>query len=262
MEYKITGLYLYPIKSLGAISLKQVLLSEKGFEYDRFWMLVDTSGQFISQRQFPLLSCFQTAFSDKGIKVSYQNTHIDIPFEYPENSEQIQVQIWEDSLNAIKESDTINEWFSKHLGQAIYLVRQAKEEIRPVKRHEASAVNFPDSNQYLVLGESALAYLNQKLETTVPIDRFRANIIFEGGNPHLEDQWQDFQIGNTAFEATKLCSRCQMISIDQASGIQGKEPTKTLAQYRVINHKVCFGAFFKLTKGFGDTITLGDLIEL
>lgn len=262
MNYKITALYVYPIKSLKGIALDSVALSETGFAYDRFWMLVDRNGQFLTQRQIPELALFETAFEEEGLLVSYQSSSIFIPFAPPQNTGQLPVQIWDDQVLATKEEEAISNWFSKQLGQAVFLVRQAENEIRPVRQHEEVAINFPDGNQYLVLGESALAFLNEKLEQPIPIDRFRANIIFEGGSPHIEDTWQDFQIDDLTFKATKRCSRCPVICIDQATAERSKEPTKTLATYRVINRKVCFGAFFKWT-GKGDAILkIGDNIRI
>ena len=46
----LTGLYIYPIKSLGGISLPEADITSRGLAYDRRWMLVDDQNNFISQR--------------------------------------------------------------------------------------------------------------------------------------------------------------------------------------------------------------------
>ena len=40
-ELKLTQIWIYPIKSLGGISLSSAVVKEKGLEYDRRLMLVD-----------------------------------------------------------------------------------------------------------------------------------------------------------------------------------------------------------------------------
>ncbi len=52
----VTELYIYPIKSLGGIRAQSVLLTDRGFEHDRRWMLVDGNNRFISQREYPKMA--------------------------------------------------------------------------------------------------------------------------------------------------------------------------------------------------------------
>ena len=43
-DLKLTQIWIYPIKSLGGISLSSAKVMEKGLQYDRRWMLVDDDG--------------------------------------------------------------------------------------------------------------------------------------------------------------------------------------------------------------------------
>ncbi|TAE61817.1 MAG: MOSC domain-containing protein, partial [Bacteroidetes bacterium] len=43
---QLTGIYTYPIKSLGGISLTEAMLTPRGLLYDRRWMLVTPEGRF------------------------------------------------------------------------------------------------------------------------------------------------------------------------------------------------------------------------
>jgi len=47
----VSQLYIYPIKSLGGVSISSVNITDRGFEHDRRWMLIDTNNRFISQRE-------------------------------------------------------------------------------------------------------------------------------------------------------------------------------------------------------------------
>ena len=53
---EITSLVIYPLKSAKGIQVKSVLLNERGFAFDRQWMVVDERGNFLSQRRAPRLA--------------------------------------------------------------------------------------------------------------------------------------------------------------------------------------------------------------
>jgi len=65
----VQNLYLYPIKSLGGISVQEAQVEERGFKYDRRWMLVDQSGEFLTQRQHPQLALLQVVLGETGMVV-------------------------------------------------------------------------------------------------------------------------------------------------------------------------------------------------
>jgi hypothetical protein len=47
----IKSLYIYPIKSCKGIKVSSALVTPRGFQYDRQYMLVTADGQFITQRK-------------------------------------------------------------------------------------------------------------------------------------------------------------------------------------------------------------------
>ena len=102
--------------------------------------------------------------------------------------------------------------------------------------------------------------LNTRMESPLPIYRFRPNIIFSGGTPYEEDNWRKFSIGNISFEGIGPCIRCVFTTIDQQTGKMGKEPLKTLSTYRNVGKGVVFGLHATvLSTG---TIRVGDQISV
>ena len=65
----ISHLFIYPIKSLGAISLQKAVVEREGLRGDRRFMLVDAQGKFIKQRTRPELTRFKLDESDHGFMV-------------------------------------------------------------------------------------------------------------------------------------------------------------------------------------------------
>ena len=261
MSYKITQLYTYPIKSLGGISLQTVELTSKGLEYDRYWMLVDEDGNLVSQRDTPQMALFQTSFVAEGVRVVYEGDALTIPFASQSKTTKT-VQLWGETLAALQENDLINQWFSERLLKEVLLVRPASPQNRFTKNHTDAEVNFPDSSQFLVIGQAALDFLNEKLDTPIHINRFRPNIVFEGGTPHLEDTWTSIRIEMALFESIKSCARCTMINLEQETATRGKEPLRTLAKYRFCDNKIWFGRYFKYKESSKTQLRVGDEIQV
>jgi hypothetical protein len=102
-------------------------------------------------------------------------------------------------------------------------------------------VSYADGFPFLITGTGSLADLNQRLETPVPMDRFRPNIVISTEAPFIEDDLGIFHLGEAIFKRVKPCSRCIITTTDQLTGKRSKEPLKTLSEYRKIEQKVLFG---------------------
>jgi uncharacterized protein len=80
---QISELFIYPIKSLGGISLSTAVITDRGFQYDRRWMLVDSNKEFMTQREFAEMALLQSEIVEEGLKVYHKKkqTFIVIPFD-------------------------------------------------------------------------------------------------------------------------------------------------------------------------------------
>jgi len=266
MEKKLVvqDIYIYPIKSLGGIRLSEALVEEKGFQYDRRWMLVDTEGLFISQRDYPQLAVISVELGENELIVFRSNEKeksIQIPFEVATGPE-VLVTIWDDQVLAKVVHPEIDKWFSAELGLHVNLVVMPENSYRKVDPRYAvngESVSFADGMPYLIIGQESLNDLNSRLEIPVPMDRFRPNIVFSGGVAFQEDSLRKVKIGDLEFQIVKPCARCVMTTVDQETGEKSKEPLKTLSDYRKINSKVYFGQnVVALETG---KVRIGDLIQ-
>ena len=256
-------IYLYPIKSLGGISVSQALVEEKGFRYDRRWMLVDKKGDFVTQRLHPQLALLQVAFSETKLEVFSKvdpSQRIAFDLDLASNQE-LQVSIWGDQVLALVVSAEVSRWFSDFLQMELDLVvmpESSHRKMDPRYAVQGESVSFADGMPYVMIGQSSLDELNQRLEEPVSMDRFRPNLVFSGGEAYAEDQFKQLQIGEVEFQVVKPCARCVMITVDQEKGTKGKEPLATLATYRSQDSKVYFGQnAVALAPGM---VRVGDLI--
>ncbi len=202
---------------------------------------------FISQRQFPQLSQLEIRTGDDEFIINPAgnrgNTCI-IPFQ-PQTEEICNVTVWNDTMQAVKVSEAIDQWLSDHLGFEVKLVFMPDETRRLVNPKYAShgeIVHFADGYPLMLIGQSSLDDLNTRLEQNVSMQRFRPNLVIKGGTPFAEDHWKHLIIdGAIHLTQAKPCARCVMVNIDPQTGEKGTEVLKTLANYRKTGHKVMFG---------------------
>ena len=92
-----------------------------------------------------------------------------------------------------------------------------------------------------LISQASLDDLNSRLDSPVPMNRFRPNLVVEGCEAFAEDSWKKIRIGEIIFRIVKPCSRCIIPSINIETGIQEKEPVRTLIEYRKWDNKIFFG---------------------
>lgn len=244
-ELILSEIYIYPVKSLGGISVDSAITEARGLKYDRRFLLVDEDAVFMTQRDFPQLALLKLSFSENGFEVlnTKDNSHLIIPFESDSNKN-ISVTIWDDVCKAVKLGNDFDDWFSSAVGKKCSLVYMPDDEKRIVEKkyiNDDHIVSFADAYPFLIIGQSSLDDLNMRLENPIPMNRFRTNFVFSGGKPFEEDNWKDFRIGEVNFKAVKPCARCVITTTNQDTAERNNEPLNTLSSYRKFNNKVLFG---------------------
>ncbi len=121
-------------------------------------------------------------------------------------------------------SPAASSWFSDFLEISCRLLHLPPPLARPVaapwgREHDRTA--FTDGFPFLLIGEGSLAALNERLESPVPMDRFRPNLVVSGTAPFDEDEWLRVRIGSLEFRVVKPCPRCVVTTVDQATGAAG-----------------------------------------
>ncbi len=239
----VSQINIYPVKGLGAVSLKSAMACSTGFELDRQWMLVNEQHRFLTQREIPGMALLRPSI-DQG-RIEIQNSNGGISFDRDEVSGKlVQTTVWDDPAQTIEVNPLVSQWFSDTLHHKVKLVRHAGQDAR---MHHSSAikqsipVSLADAYPYLVLGTKSVDSLNQRLSMPVAADRFRANILIDTHAAHEEDAWPSYSLGQAVFQPVKPCGRCTVITIDQKTGQQNNEPLKVLNTYRKHNQNVIFG---------------------
>ncbi len=247
---KIASLTIYPVKSLGGVSLNEALVTPRGLAGDRRWMIVDTDGRFVTRRECPALARIaMTAGRDgEGFRLdagAEGSALLPRSAECPPAGE---VKVWRDRVSAVLVENEASALISDVAGRALRLAYMPEEAVRPVDPvygAEGDRVSFADGFPLLVTTETSLDALNASLEHPVPMERFRPNLVVAGSEePWAESEWRSLRAGEAVLDLVKPCSRCVVITQDHRTGEQpdGNAPLKALRRLgRVGRDGVLFG---------------------
>ncbi len=262
---QVSKLFIYPVKSLGGIAVDQTTVTDRGFEYDRRWMLIDEQHGFLTQREHAAMALLQVRLSENGLQVFHKQDErncIDIPFEVTTPG-RIQTHIWGVPCNPLHVDKQADEWFSDILHtkcKLVFMDDATKVLINEQYNINGHLTSFSDGFPILMISEASLADLNNRLTEKVPMNRFRPNLVISGAAAYEEDELSEFIINSISFRGVKPSARCVITTIDQQNGEKRKEPLKTLSLYRSLNNKIYFGEnLIALQTGH---IRTGDVLEI
>jgi len=239
----VSELAIYPVKSMRQVLLDSTSIALGGLKDDRRWMVVDADGRMITQRQQPRLCLIQPVLIDDGICLQTEGFP-SLTVSIPDGKKMKQVSIWKDSCNAYVADVDADQWLSEFLGLECSLVYFSKDEMRVVDQRFARVGDltaFSDGFPVLITSQASLDDLNARLDSPIPMTRFRPNIVLSGCEAFAEDKWHKLKIGDLNVRLVKPCSRCVIPSIDIATAERSDEPTKTLSSYRKQNNRIIFG---------------------
>jgi uncharacterized protein YcbX len=264
MPLQLSEIYIYPIKSLSGIRLTEAQLTPRGLAYDRRWMLINGYG-FLTQREIPQMALLKVSLQADYMEVRSPNgtSPLTVPLTLRPDAPTKSVPIFDDFTTAQLVSEEVDKWFSEVLNHPCTLVYMPdfSERTKVGKiSGKTQPVSFADSYPALLIGQASLDDLNTRLTEPVPMNRFRPNLVFSGGEAYEEDQWHEFSIGDARCWAEKPCARCSVVTINQDNATQGKEPLVTLARYRKQDSKVLFGQSILFEPG--TVIREGDEIQV
>ncbi|HEX7644268.1 MAG TPA: MOSC N-terminal beta barrel domain-containing protein [Burkholderiaceae bacterium] len=276
----LSALTLYPIKSCAGIALTQAEVTAYGLSCggvrDREWMVVDTEGNLLTQRELPRMALIVPRIGDDAVELSAPSLPVlSLPIDAASlaHAATTDVRVWDDVVHAWDCGNEAAEWLSHAVGTSCRLAR-----FHPAARRLASSkwtgerevpTLFSDGFPMLVVSEASLADLNQKLavrgRAALPMNRFRPNLVIGGTEAFEEDYAAAIRIGAACLQPVKPCARCPMPSIDQETGCFGPDPLDILQTYRVnpiVDGGITFGMNAILTEGEHSVLHVGQDVEV
>jgi uncharacterized protein len=249
---RVASLHVYPVKGASGIALETAEMLRSGVRHDRRFMVLDTEGNFVTQRRHPRMALVRVRIDShrdgEQLVLSTSLGTVSVPL-VPRDGEGSprRVRIWNDDVDAIDLGGEGAAFFSEHLRQSCSFVFMPLSTTRLVEAphgRPGDRVGFADAYPVLIASLASLADLNERLVSkgarSIPMNRFRPNIVVEGGEAFAEDRATAMRVGGLTLRTPKRCSRCQVTTVDQTTGEASKEPLKTLASYRSEGKHVWF----------------------
>jgi len=241
----ISSLIYYPIKSCRGFEVESANVERMGLQHDRRMMVTTPAGDLLTQREYARLAWVLPTLNNGMLELSAPGFD-SLQLGVQTSGTPVSVNVWEHKgIQAIDQGEEAAQWFSDWLGAAVRLVHMADGYRRLVNEkwaiHEDDHTSFSDGYPILIASEEGLADLNTRLESPVPMNRFRPNIVVRGGTSFVEDTWNRIRFGDVELAVVKPCARCVVTTIDKETLEQRKEPLKTLAKYRKHELGAIFG---------------------
>lgn len=232
----LSNLTYYPIKACRGFDVTESHVERMGLVNDRRMMIVTPEGEFLTQREYAKLALITPTLKSNSVSLSAPNFD-SIQIAIQTSGTPTPVNIWKSkAVSAIDQGDESAQWLSDWLGISVRLVHVAdgfKRKLNPEFAVNADDhTGFADGYPILIISEASLQDLNSKLDSALPMNRFRPNIVVQNCEPFAEDTWKRIRIGDVEMALVKPCPRCEVTTIDKETLEESKEPLKTLATYR------------------------------
>lgn len=281
VQATIDQLWIYPVKSCGALAMPEAELTDAGLAWDRAWMVVDDQGEFVTQRELPRMALITPTFKMGQLVLRAPGMlalHLSLEAaEWP-----VKVRVWDDEVQAYDMGDLAGQWFSDFLGpdaptnlKRLRLVR-FDPEVRRLSSLKwtggrEAITQFTDGFALLVTSTASLIELNARMTQAghppVEMTRFRPNIVLGGLQAHDEDRLGLLQIvtadGVARIETVKPCARCPIANIEPASAESSPTVGDTLQAYRQdqrVDGAITFGMNAIVLDGDGLILRVGQSV--
>ena len=280
---QIAQLFVYPVKSCAGVAVQDAVLTETGLDLDRAWMVVDTQGGFVSQREMPRLALVQPQLRHYDVILRAPGMlalHLQIDTVEAATT----ARVWDDTVKAFDMGDLAAQWFSDFLApdrassqeRPYRLVRFDPEQKRLSNLTWTGGVEAPnqfsDGYPLLVTSTASLDGLNRRLQAlghaAVGIERFRPNIVLSGLDEHDEDRIDQMHIdtgaGTVLLRPVKPCPRCPIPNIDPRTATSSPEVGDTLQGYRQdarVDGRITFGMNAIVLQGTDQQLRVGQVVQ-
>jgi len=286
----VSGLFVYPVKSLRAVEIERAENDDYGFVQDRRIMLVcpsssseyeslrdDHTHRFLTQRQCPQLATVAARYLSPSILViSCEKRSITVNIQINAYRQTVYcARLWENIVKVVDLGEEAALFFQDIVGNNFQGVRLTKicSDLRTDDRYlppeartmwgTAPKVALTDGFPILIACAASLEEVNKRLKEkgkdSIPMSRFRPNIVIHNTKPFEEDNWKTLQIGGLILHVLKGCPRCKQSCTDQKTGKVSNEPLSTLADFRAVGGDVYFA---QNAVAYGKSISKGDSVRV
>ena len=268
-EAIVRELWTYPVKGCQGVAAEAVQITKMGIPGDRDFVLWK-DGKLVDQKETPQVASLAADFDrDQGV-LRFRHSDLGI-YEHEIRSEgAVRKAAWVlDEFETVDQGDSVADWLSTAVAKGIRLVSPGAPwkinfPIPQMQRvHDKPKQRFFAASPVSLANRASLDDLNQRLETPVPMDRFRMNVVIEGLGPYEEDKLDSLSNEQVELLQVTPAERCIIITTDQKTGERPQSDLMAvLGQYRRKKKEDRFGSGLifgnYMTVGKEGTLRVGD----
>lgn len=242
MPITVEELFIYPIKSLGGVSVSKLEFGSFGVKDDRRYMLVNSKHKFVTQRTHSALSQFALSAHADGWQVRAPNGSYCIVKDDLPSDRLVNTEVWGTALTCRETDPDVSNWFSEQLDELVYLVEFDDLQHRNVVTAAGTApLAFADGYPLLVCNRQSLVDLNSKLNADLSMLRFRPNIVYSSNaNSEYSIKGLSIESGGKLY-FSKPCVRCNIPAIDPITSVYQRTLHQQLKTLLKRDGSVIFG---------------------
>lgn len=276
---RVTGLGIHPVKSTAIRPVGSAHVLPWGLDGDRRWMVVDASGTLVSARElrtlFTIVADTPATVPGLAVPLRLRAPGLEALDVVEPETDLVDVRLHSHDLRARPAAAETHDWIRAATGRddlaLVWCDDPARRALNPEHAQPGDHTGFADGYPVTLASLSSLARLNdwitegalergEDAPEPLPIARFRPNVTIDGADPFAEDDWVRVRIGEVAFRVVKRVDRCVMTTIEPATLDGGKEPIRTLARHRLVDHKTLFAV--NLIPETTGRISVGDEVTV
>ena len=254
MMPSIRSIHIAPVKSLALSEVDEIHVGSRGIANDRRFLVLDSGGRVVSQRQIGKLTQVGSEYSVDSGELTLTFPDGSVVTGQPCPVREAATMLWG---RVVTGSVIDGEWsdaLSSFCGAELTLMK--------TKNVGACFDEFPVS----VLSQASIDYLTGLTGGTQPfrVERFRPTFLIDGCGPHEEDNWlgRGIRIGEQL--QVRLVSpdpRCAITTLDPDTGERDFDTLRLILNYRPSPRAAYFGTYGIVevpgTVRVGDEVVVG-----
>jgi uncharacterized protein len=279
MTVQLRAIGIHPVKST---AIRHVLSAEVmpwGLAGDRRWMVVDGDGRMVSARELHELFTI-TADTAETIPLATAALRLSSPGHDPidvaePQTDPLPVRLHGHDLLGLPADEGTQAWVRKVLARdditLVWCDDPTRRSLNPSYARPGDHTAYADGYPLTLATEASLRRLDdwiaedalargETAPAAMEMARFRPNLVVDGDEPFAEDGWTHVVVGDVRLRMAKPNARCVITTIDPGTLATGKEPIRSLARHRLVDHKTLFAVnVIPETTG---TISVGDPVTV
>lgn len=250
---KISAIHATPVKSLGLTSLDSAQISHRGVTGDRRFLLIDSEGRVVTQRQLGKLTQVSAEYSDEDDDLRLIFPDGSIVSGQPQPGPETATVLWGRVVSGVEVEGGWSEALSEFCGVELTLMKS--------RNPGESFDEYPVS----LISEATIEFLSSLTRGAkeFEVERFRPTLLIGGCEPHEEDSWlgKGLLIGDRL--RLRLISRdprCAITTLDPKTGERDFDTLRLILSYRPSRRAAYLGVY-GIVEASG-SVAVGDEITL